>query len=783
MCGFSGFVAFGDNTLNAGQRRQILVSMGQALAPRGPDDQQFFDDGVLSLVFRRLSIVGGKAGRQPIFNETGEQMLVCNGEIYNHAELRQTLNTRHHFLTPSDCEVLLHGFEEWDTSLPGQVRGMFALALWNKQQRRLFLARDRLGIKPLYVCELANGLLFGSELKALLAHPQCPRQTDWAAMETNPLALANTPSYVKGIDFLPGGSYLLAEHGRKPLIKKYWRIEEHIGTEHWGDKAQLYIDNYDHLLQSATLEHLQGQGPVGIHLSGGLDSALLTAIVGGQQHDARCYTIVKRTSFLVGDVDAAQGIAKTFKLPWHPVLFDYQTLLGQIDFSLLKLEQSVRAMDSPLFDIEWIIKAELNRAIRTLEPNLKILLLGQGADEFAGGYSKRVDCPYDSWSQYLSNEVLPQIGVHFYSSSGVPGRHTVFSGHAPGPSQHSPYQQWMKLMVRQLQHHNLWHEDRTSAQFGMEARVPFLDHRIIELLASVPATLHAELFWNKRIVRESMKRRAPGYDLARPKVGFCWTNDCRTLEIIIHSMASLVSQEFEQKYMGAADFAFDRDETMTMMRRVLAREPGFYADSVRLLNRMAATIFNSLHTQTTFEGQHLTAVPMPSRLEVIGDIRWEEVRQYLLREPVLPFPWQPDHRVCRPQGTHIQCIGEKNQMLTYALMSGETTFASIQCAAGEGWTTDFLNGLNQDNFADFTVQDWLDELELGHDEFENFLNMLFQCGFVITPVLVARDTASTSGTARSGPGQLLTALGTPLFHQVVHLNSILSPAIQIASAF
>jgi asparagine synthase (glutamine-hydrolysing) len=511
MCGFSGFLSFTQNPLDSVSRRRVLEAMGRAIAHRGPDDQQFFDDGMLSLVFRRLSIVDTQGGRQPIFNEDGTQLIVCNGEIYNHGELRRNLAAKHQFKTQSDSEVVLHAFEDRGLAALQQVRGMFALAIWNRRSRQLFLARDRLGIKPLYICELPNGLLFGSELKALLAHPECPRQMDWAALETHSLSAVATPTYLKGVDYLPGGCYFSIEPGKRPQTGKYWRLDEHIGTARFGLNERQYTDEFDRLIEEATLEHLQGDGPVGIHLSGGVDSSLLTSIIASQRPDSPCFTILERTSYLVGDAAAAQEVASRHRLPWYPVLFDYQTLLNDMSFNLESLEQSVWMMDSPLFDIEWIIKGELNRAIRTQYPALKVLLLGQGADEFAGGYSKRADAPYSSWEHYLNEEVLPMLGSHLPNQNLHSGRHSVFSGSRNAATLTSPYHQLMPLMKRQLQHHNLWHEDRTSSWYGMEARVPFLDHRIVELLASVPTSLHKRLFWNKQIVRDCLHRRFPDY--------------------------------------------------------------------------------------------------------------------------------------------------------------------------------------------------------------------------------------------------------------------------------
>lgn len=741
MCGFAGFIAYSDAGLDTQQRRQILESMGRSLAHRGPDDQQFYDDGVLSLVFRRLTIVGSAEDRQPLFTENQQHMLVCNGEIYNHAELRRTLGARHHFATQSDCEVLLHAYVESGAQALDAIRGMFAAAIWDRQNQRLFLARDRLGIKPLYICELPSGLLFGSELKALLAHPQCPRHTDWSALQADPISLQATPTYVKGIDYLAGGNYLVAERGRRPFIKKYWRLEDHIGTEAFGSDAQAYRAAYDQLIEDATLEHLQGQGPVGIHLSGGLDSALLTAIVGKARHDAMCFTIVERTTYRVGDVKAAQNIAKDFDLPWHPVLFNYKDMLGTMGFGLDKLEQSVWAMDSPLFDIEWLIKSELNRKIRTLQPHLKILLLGQGADEFAGGYSRRSDRPYQSWEQYLAQEVAPTVATHLWSAEPAPGHHTVFSSKQP-PHGHTaaPYHQWMKLMVRQLQHHNLWHEDRTSALYGMEARVPFLDHRIVELLASVPAHLHNELFWNKQIVRASMQNRVPQYDLTRQKAGFCWTNDSRSVEMVIHSMACMVCKDFAEQYVESPNFPFDRDETMAMVRKVTAREPGFFTESLVLLARITSTIFHTMHTdafalaQRHDLGAHRYT---PSQLTIVRESQWVGLRSQMDAEPVMPFAWQTLHRIALPMGTSVRRWESTATDTNCALVMGGHMQAEISYPTAAIWISHFFDTLQRPANAARTVGDWSRELGVGLQAFTDFLGALLQCGFITTPTLAS----------------------------------------------
>jgi asparagine synthase (glutamine-hydrolysing) len=733
VCGFSGFVSFGGNALDFATRHRVLAQMGQALARRGPDDQQFFDDGTLSLVFRRLSVVGGQQGRQPITNEDEQVLLACNGEIYNHQELTQVLRREHVFKTTSDCEVILHGYESWGDLVFQRVRGMFAGLIWDKRHHRLTLFRDRLGIKPLYYSRLNNGILFASEVKALLAHPLCPRVTDWEALEDDPLSRSAAPTYIKNIDFLPGGCLLKASEYRTSSPQTYWALDEHFGAAVHGGNEKAYRESYHQLLNEATLEHLQGQGPIGLHLSGGVDSALLASIASKQRRDLLCYTIVKRTSYLAGDVEAAKMLTQKLGVDWSPVYFNYCTVLERIQFSLRKLEELVVAMDSPLFDLEWLIKSELNRVIRTHHPDLKVVMLGQGADEFAGGYSRRIDRPFRNWEHYLADEVRPniqRIGVH---DAKAPGHHGIFAATRSGATHGAAYHQWMRLMLRQLQSHNLWHEDRTSSWFGLEARVPFLDHRLVELLASVPEPLHAQLFWNKSIVRHCASVEIPSYDVRRPKVGFCWTDDNRTLDIMAHGMASAVAADFVEQYVEQPDFAFDRHETLDLIRRVLRREPGFYSASFALLGRVTACIFTRWITSSG--GKAPTAWPAfePSQLEIVGERDWPGVHAHLSGEPVVPFPWKDSHQIDLPVGTLIRHAPLQSGMKRYEVATGDSAAASLSLPETESWQAHLLDRLSSAEFAGFTFQDWTDELNVSFDELAGFLNVLLQCGFVRPP--------------------------------------------------
>src|ERR1051326_7209742 len=180
MCGFAGFVDFQGSRPPCLERHQWLRQMGRQLSRRGPDDEQIHDDDWVSLVFRRLSIVDIAHGRQPIWNEDRTVMVVVNGEIFNYLELRQGLADRHQIKTASDAEIVVHLYEEKGIDALQHLNGMYAIALWDTRKKQVVLARDRLGIKPLFYTQVGSQLIFASELKALIVHPQCPNELDWA---------------------------------------------------------------------------------------------------------------------------------------------------------------------------------------------------------------------------------------------------------------------------------------------------------------------------------------------------------------------------------------------------------------------------------------------------------------------------------------------------------------------------------------------------------------------------------------------------------------------------
>jgi len=292
MCGFAGQLNLDGLASDKSQRLSWLRAMGQQLERRGPDDEQFYDDGFLSLVFRRLSIIDLDGGRQPLWNEDHSVMAVVNGEIYNHQEIRSQLQIgqlgdRHQFSTRSDSEVVVHLYEDRGTALMEVLNGMFALLVWDTRNRRLLLARDRLGIKPLFYAVVGNTVIFASELKALLAHPDCPRDLDWWAFEGGGGDEDSLPTYIKGVKHLRGGHSLLVEQGKPLSPVSWWQLRDHFraGSEPGEYKTEEYLSQYGSLLRDSVHKRLMSDVPVGLFLSGGLDSTLLAAMAADAQQE------------------------------------------------------------------------------------------------------------------------------------------------------------------------------------------------------------------------------------------------------------------------------------------------------------------------------------------------------------------------------------------------------------------------------------------------------------------------------------------------------------------
>lgn len=598
MCGFAGLINLAGLSGDAPERRRALAAMGAQLARRGPDDEQFYDDGFLSLVFRRLSIIDLAGGQQPIWNEDHSILSVVNGEIYNHQDIRERLKDRHQFASRSDSEVVVHLYEEGQDELLNQLNGMYALLIWDTRERKLLLARDRLGIKPLFYAHTSKGLLFGSELKALLAHPDCPRQMDWAAFELGRGFNSGLDTYVRGINQLAGGYSLSVQVGVPVQPECYWSIKSYFpkaGQQAMTDPAGL-SQRYGELLQDSVSRHLMSDVPVGLFLSGGIDSSLLAAMAANSGQELHCFTVVQENTLEAGDVEQSLALARHFGFHHHPVHYQTTTLLENLQFGLEDFEYLIWAVERPRFTLEWLHKLELHRYAKSVLPGVKVILLGQGADEFAGGYSRGMGSESRDWTHY--SQVLADVhrGMRRYDQHVPAYMRPVLSDDylaAADDGLPSDFHREMFSRTGSLMHYNLWHEDRTSSSQGIEARVPFLDHRLVELLAAVPVDLHEQLFFDKRIVRDQLAKVAPFYPPDKQKVGFISTGKNQTSVNMMRETALRVYPDFRDKYLVGNDSIFSREALDTHHQFLLQNPKASSRDVKEMLNCLAITVFSA----------------------------------------------------------------------------------------------------------------------------------------------------------------------------------------------
>src|SRR5262245_54016464 len=372
MCGIAGVLHFEPSHRVS---KELIGAMCDSIAHRGPDSSGFYVEGCAGIGMRRLSIIDLQTGDQPISNEDGTVWIVFNGEIYNYRELRQQLKKRGHcFKTTSDTEVIVHLYEDHGANCVNHLRGMFAFAIWDIRNQTLVMARDRLGIKPLYYAEIPDGLVFGSELKALLIHPAVQRDPnpDAIAEYFVHLCVPGDRSIFKSVHKLPAAHVLEYRQGRVK-VTRYWHIQPQpdysLTKNEWVEALKSY-------LTKAVESHVVADVPVGAFLSGGLDSGTMVALMARAASDPiRTFTV--GFAYKAGHFDerqAAQAIASRYATDHHECLLeaDVTDLLPRI----------VKAFDEPFADSSaipnWLVCQETAR-------HVKVALSGLGGDELFGG--------------------------------------------------------------------------------------------------------------------------------------------------------------------------------------------------------------------------------------------------------------------------------------------------------------------------------------------------------------------------------------------------------------
>jgi asparagine synthase (glutamine-hydrolysing) len=555
VCGIVG-LAYGDPSRTVAT--ETIRSMCDAIAHRGPDDEGIFTCGSVGLGMRRLSIIDLAGGHQPVFNEDRSCAIVYNGEVYNYQELRTWLISRGHTMrTNSDTETIVHLYEELGPRCVERLRGMFAFAIWDSRRRRLFLARDRFGIKPLYFVPKPWGLAFSSELKALHRAGLTGGDLDWAALESvfrvGYVPAPRTPFV--DVQKLEPGHVLTWDPGKPPEISRYWDVPVHAAATH-GDPVQMVRDRIDESVKA----HMVSDVPVAAFLSGGLDSSAIVSSMALAGNGAHAFTVRYRGSAATraDETPLAELLARRY---------DVRLTIVDVEPDIrATFEKIVHALDEPHGDESsvptWLI-------CERVASEYKVALVGTGGDELFAGYRRqfalglaglwqrlpgglrgfasalgaRLPEPRDGGlgtsrlkrflrsngeslaARYLSLQdrlgALPLLATELRHDVGGSYARATFERHGHAGPTDGLIRPALYLDHKTYLPDDLLHlADRISMAHSLELRVPFVDHELVEAVFPLTDLTRVGLMRPKHLLRRALRPRLPDAHFTAPKRGF-----------------------------------------------------------------------------------------------------------------------------------------------------------------------------------------------------------------------------------------------------------------------
>ncbi len=547
MCGICGFHGLSDNGL--------LKRMSHIMAYRGPDDSGFFTDNDIGLANQRLSIIDLETGHQPIHNEDESIWITFNGEIYNFNGLRSVLEKKgHRFYSNSDTEVIVHAYEEYGNSCVNHFNGMFAFAIWDSNKKKLLLARDRLGIKPLYYMLHEGKLIFASEIKSILQCKEFKKEINYIALN-NFFTFRYVPgekTILKGINRLLPGHILIYEN-KQIKISKYWDLDFCPTNE----KINYYVNNLRSLIEDSVKKRLISDVPLGIFLSGGIDSTAILSYA-NQFSDKQVKT------FNLSFCDWPDNELKYARISSNFFNANNDEIAVAPDMIKL-LPKVVWHMDEPVADPTAILNYVL---AEKASKSVKVVLTGEGADEIFAGYeqykimnlAKTYDktvpkfvqkslilglikiLPKETFFMKLSNylstinntpksyvellSIFDKSEKEFLYAEGLIRKIGNLDSDLISVSSYfkNSYDMLNKMLLSDIKtwlpNNMLIKLDRMSMAHSIEARVPFLDHRIVEFSSKIPTKLKLKGLNEKLVLKKSMTKRVPKGILKRKKQRF-----------------------------------------------------------------------------------------------------------------------------------------------------------------------------------------------------------------------------------------------------------------------
>ena len=568
MCGFCGF------TGEIVDREQYLRQMTEAITHRGPDSDGYYMDAGINMGFRRLSIIDVEGAPQPLYNEDKSLVLMFNGEIYNYQDLRaELIQLGHTFATEGDGETLLHGYEQWGVDLLPRLRGMFGFAIWNVAEGSLFIARDYFGIKPMHYTLLPNGqLVYGSEIKSILLHPEVKKEFNPAALDKYLSFQYSVPTetFFKDIQCLPPAHYLIYKDGQVS-VHRYWEPTFTPDEEMTLEQA---VDAIDQVFTDSVAAHRISDVEVGCFLSSGVDSSFVASYFEGQ----KAFTVGFDNGQHYNESNYAAELA-------HEVgIHHYTHIIGEEEY-WESLPQVQYYLDQPLADPACVA---LYFVSKLAAEQVKVVLSGEGADELFGGYRIYHEpfslAGYQKLPRWLRKaiagcaSILPDVKGKSFLMRGSKSLEERFIGNANMFSQ----KEKAKLLkdipatnpadytkeyydrcegqddVTRMQYLdiNRWmvgdillKADRMSMAHSLELRVPFLDVKVFEVAAKIPVKHRIACGTTKYAMREAAKRHIPASAASKPKLGFpvpirVWLRQDAYYNKVKEAFTSAAAQQF-----------------------------------------------------------------------------------------------------------------------------------------------------------------------------------------------------------------------------------------------
>lgn len=556
MCGIAGYVTFSPPA----EPESVLRRMTDTIRHRGPDGEGYYRDEFALLGHRRLSIIDLATGAQPITNESGDLQIIYNGEIFNHADLREELASRGHvYRTRSDTETILHAYEEWGPGCVDRLRGMFAFVIWNRPKRTLFCARDRLGIKPFYYIWNGRLFVFASEIKALLAHPAVSPQFDESLLAEH-LAFGYSngeKTLFAGVrKLMPGHRLQLTEAG--PAIERYWDVPFNQNSSEQSDRE--WIAECRRRLEETVRMRLMSDVPLGMFLSGGVDSSAIAALMSRMvSGPVKTYAVGYREEPF-SELGYARQVARRIGTEHRDVIVPMEQFFDA-------LPRLVWHEDEP---ITWPSSVSLYFVSTLASEDVKVVLTGEGSDEMFAGYSRhrfyllnrkfmrfyrllparlrRLVSSSVMDSRLLSADSRRKLQHSFLSRgedveslyldnfhsafsesaqrallldpSRATGPYGSFRGYWTAAGGGSPLTQMLYADQKTYMVELLMKQDQMSMAASIESRVPFLDHLFVEFAASVPNAMKIRGGAGKYILKKAVEDLLPGDIIHRKKMGF-----------------------------------------------------------------------------------------------------------------------------------------------------------------------------------------------------------------------------------------------------------------------